>query len=115
MILFEGTFTRVAQGFFSGWKILDKMSGTIAVPNGLLKERIGLTWMQVRRTKKSRSVDSQMSEDAMFMSFARAVLDPSSDEGELWASTSPDDLADQFIEYANSTMRDLANSFPRNR
>ena len=105
MKLFEGPFVVVSQGLLSGWKVHDKMTGTIAVPNSRLKERIGLTWMQVRRTKKSRSIDSGMSEEVMFGSFARAVLDPSSYEGQLWAISSPDELADLFIEQGNGYMR----------
>jgi hypothetical protein len=111
MIYFEGTFVRVSQGFFTGWKVLDKMTGTIAVPNWLLKERIGLTWMQVRQTKKGKSIDSKLSEDAMFMSFARAVLDPSGNEGELWKVTSPDDLADNFIAYSNERVTAIDEMF----
>jgi hypothetical protein len=112
MVLFDGPFVRVSQGFFTGWRIEDKLTGTVAIPNRLLKERIGLTWIQVRRTKKSRSVDSGMSEDVMFGSFAKAVLDPSSDEGNLWALNSHDQLADHFIETGNSYMNSVAELFP---
>ena len=105
MVLFDGSFYQVSQGLFSGWKILDKMSGTTAIPNQLLKERIGLVWMQVRKTKKHKSIDSGMSEEVMFGSFAKAVLDPNSEFGTLWSAHSPDELADLFIEEGNVYMR----------
>lgn len=111
MILFNGSFYTVSQGFFSGWKVQSKISGAISVPNSLLKERIGFVWMQVRRTKKSQSIDSGMSEDLMFGSFAKAVLEPFSEEGELWLRHSPDELADIFIKRGNETMRSVDQMF----
>lgn len=92
MVIYDGTFHIVSQGFFSGWKIFDRVTGTTAIPNSIQKERIGLVWMQVKRTKKDQSIDSGMSEEVMFGSFAKAVLNPTSKEGALWLSHSADEL-----------------------
>ena len=106
MILFEGLRVQVSQGFLSGWKVKDRFTGAISIPNSMLKEKIGFVWMQVRRTKRSASVDPRMSEEVMFSSFGNAVIDPSSDDGILWFSSSPDELADFFIGQGNAYMKD---------
>ena len=112
MVLFDSSFYRVSQGFFSGWKVESKLTGTIAVPSSLMKERVGFVWMQVRKTKKSKSVDSKMSEEVMFGSFAKAVLDPSCSDGRLWLEKSPDELSDMFIDAGNDYMRNASRLFP---
>jgi hypothetical protein len=113
MVLFDGSFYSVSQGFLSGWKVVDKITGAIGIPNNLQKSRIGMVWMQVRRTKKDQSIDSDMSEDVMFSSFAKAVLDPSSEEGDLWVSHSPDELANIFIQSGNQYMQQADDLFPK--
>lgn len=105
MKLFDSPFVEVSQGMFSGWKVRDKITGVNAVPDSLLKERIGLTWMQVRRPKKSQSIDSGMSDNVMFGSFAKAVLDPSGSDGRLWRENAPDWIADHFISLGNEYMQ----------
>ena len=67
--------------------------------------------MQVRKTKKSQSIDSGMTEDVMFGSFSKAVLEPVSEVGEFWGSHSPNELADFFIAKANEYMRSAADMF----
>ncbi len=101
MNLYEDFSCRVSQGFFSGWKIENKISSAIMVPDKLLKERIGYVWIQVRKTKKNKSINSNFSEQVMFSSFAQAVMEPHSKTGEFWALNSPDQIADLLIQGAN--------------
>lgn len=113
MKLFESSFYVVSQGFFSGWKVQSKLTGATSIPSSLQKERIGFVWIQVRKTKKASSIDSGMSEDVMFGSFAKAVLEPVSEDGELWERHSPDNLADHFISLGNKFMKNSAEMFPK--
>lgn len=103
--LFENERFCVSQGFLSGWRIEDKLSRTTLVPNWLMKERIGLVWMQVRRTRKASSVNSHFSERVMFESFAIGVAEPMSIEGRFWADHTPNEIAEEIITAANALMR----------
>ena len=105
MVLFENAFLKVSQGFFSGWRIENRLEGVILVPNWLMTERIGLVWIQVRRTKKSMSINSHFSEQLMFESFALGVVRPSLSEGKFWAENTPDAIADTIILSANTQLR----------
>ena len=105
MILFEDFYMSVSQGFFTGWRVENRLTHAVSVPNWLLKERIGFVWIQVRRTKKSGSVNSNFSEKVMFQSFGMAVIDPTSTEGRFWADHTPDEIADNLILAANSVLR----------
>ena len=105
MLLFENPLFKVSQGVFTGWKIQSCMSGAIYVPDRVLKEKIGLVWMKVRKTKRGMSIDSAMSEEVMFGSFAHAVSDPASDEGSMWRTKNAEELANFFIDLGNRYMR----------
>jgi len=107
MVIFDSTYFSVSQGWLTGWKVKDKTTGAITIPNAAMKCQIGLVWMQVRRTKKHLSLNHDQSEDMLFFSFANAVRDPSSSDGKLWMSLEPDALADLLISEANKTVRDI--------
>ena len=110
MVIFESTFFSVSQGWLTGWRVKDKTTGAITVPNAAMKSQIGLVWMQVRKTKKHMSLDSAQSEDMLFFSFAKAVRDPSCNDGELWSTLQPDALADLLISEANKSVRDPSHN-----
>lgn len=57
MKLFENARFVVSQSFFTGWRLEKRLTQAVMVPNWLLKERIGFAWMQIRKTKKSRSIN----------------------------------------------------------
>lgn len=106
MVIFDSTFFSVSQGWLTGWKVKDKTTGAISIPNSTMKSQVGLVWMQVRRTKKHKSLDSAQSEDMLFFSFAKAVRNPSCSDGKIWAQLEPDALADLLISEANKTVHD---------
>lgn len=105
MNVFEDGRMTVSQGFFTGWRVENKLTHAVMVPNWLLKERIGFVWMQVRRTKKSASINSHFSEKVMFESFALAVIDPTAVEDSFWANHTSDEIADEMISAANNLLR----------
>lgn len=105
MTLFEDARMTVTQRFFAGWRVENKLTHAVMIPNWLLKERIGFVWMQVRRTKKVASLNSNFSEKVMFESFGLAVMDPTGVEGIFWANHTPDEIADSFILAANTLLR----------
>lgn len=107
MILYDDQVCRVSQGWFRGWRVENKLQGMTLIPSALMAERIGFVWMMVRRTKKSSSISSGLSENRMFQEFAMGVMFPDSPSAEFWTVNTPDDIADSLIEATNDEIRDM--------
>ena len=83
-ILYEDKDVIITQGFFTGWKIQMKATGTIIKPTFDTKVAMGAAWMKVAKRDGFSKVSRRLATDHLMLMFAQACVYPNSPEAHLF-------------------------------
>lgn len=106
MILHEDKHFIVSQGFFSGWRVKSKINGSVSIPPPAVAEKMGLTWIKVRKSRHHSEVHWRRAEVILFHVFASSAYDPAGDDAAMFLGHSPETLAEWCFVQALKTLQE---------